>query len=64
MEIFWANIDFNLGIIHLVRTLNIPKTKIYLLIGTRTYQGVRNVNFSEYFAYVATGSCFMPYVYK
>ena len=44
----------SLGIIHLVRTQNIRKTNMsYPLKRTRTYayQGIKNVNFSEYFAY-------------
>ena len=44
-----------LGIIHLVRTQNFSKTTIsHPLIRTLTfaYQGVRNVSFSENFAYV------------
>ena len=43
------------GFIHLVRTQNFRKANIsYTLIRTRTcvYQGVRNVSFSECFAYV------------
>ena len=44
-----------LGITHFVRTQNFRKTNIsYPLMRTRTcvYQGVRNVSFSENFAYV------------
>ena len=36
------------GIIHLVRTQNFPEKFFY------PYQGVRNVDFSENFAYVLT----------
>ena len=48
----------DMEIIHLVRTQNFPKTSIsYPLIRTHTcaYQGVRNVSFSENFAYVLDG---------
>ena len=44
-----------IGVIHLVRTQNFPKTNIsYPLIRTRAcaYHGVRNFSFSENFAYV------------
>ena len=43
------------GFIYLVRTQTFRKTKIsYPLVRTRAcaYQGVRNVTFSEHFAYV------------
>ena len=46
------------GIIDLVRTQNSQKTKIfYPLLDTRmsAYEGVRNVSFSESFAYVLNG---------
>ena len=46
------------GVINQVFTQNFPKTNISnLLIHTRTcaYQGVRNVSFSEDFAYVLNG---------
>ena len=45
-------------VIHLVRMQNFPKNYYFLpLIRTRKceYQGVRNVNFSENFAYVLNG---------
>ena len=45
-------------IIHLVPTLNFPKNGqmlVFLNISpTRAYQGTRNVNISEYFAYILT----------
>ena len=48
-------VENELRVIHLVRTQNFLKTNVsYPLIHTRTcaYQGVRNVSFSENFAYV------------
>ena len=46
------------GVIHEVRTQNFPKTNIsnpLILTRTCAYQGVRNVSFSENFAYVLNG---------
>ena len=40
------------GVIHLVRTQNCPKNYPLIRIRTCAYPGVRNVNFSENFAYV------------
>ena len=46
------------GVIHLVRTQHFPKNYYFLPSDTHTYvccQGVRNVTFSENFAYVLNG---------
>ena len=58
---------YTLGIIHLVRTQNFPKKKkkrstSYPLIRTYscTYHGIRNVSFSEYFAYVINEWLLVP----
>ena len=52
---FWCiNFDSSLGIIHLVRTQNFPKNYRFLFPDSKrpcAYQDVRNISFSEDFAY-------------
>ena len=43
---------FDEGISHLVHAQNFPKNEYFLPTDMYTYQGVRNINFSENFAYV------------
>ena len=43
---------FKQGMIHLVSTQYFPKNQHFLPPDMHTYQGVRNVKFSEDFAYV------------
>ena len=62
---WWAVYPLFLWIMYLVRTQNFPKTNISdPLIHTRmcAYQGVRNVSFSENFAYVLNEWPLMDYI--